>query len=70
MDMMTNPPEQPRLLTRQQVADYLHVSETHLDWLIRHNGLPVIKVGRRALRVRADDLAQWLDAKSVGAPAR
>jgi len=54
------------LFTRNEAAKVLEVSVRHLDNLVRFEGLPVVRLGRRIL-FRADDLDRWL-AERVVAP--
>jgi excisionase family DNA binding protein len=53
----------PKLLTPQQVADYLGVQlSTIYQWT--HQGfIPHVKLGR-VLRFRQDDIANWLDKRA------
>lgn len=52
------------LLTAAEVADQLRVSTMTIYRLIRSGELPAVRVGRN-YRVRAGDLAAYLDAQVV-----
>jgi excisionase family DNA binding protein len=54
-----------KLLTAQQVADYLGVSVGTLA-MERHygRGLPFVRIGRR-IRYRAKDIADYIDDNTV-----
>jgi excisionase family DNA binding protein len=52
------------LLTAAEVADQLRVSTMTVYRLIRRGELPAVRVGRN-YRVRADDLATYLDGQVV-----
>jgi hypothetical protein len=53
-----------RLLTLEQVADLLQVSPRQLKGLrCGPDPLPVKKLNRKIARVRADDLADWLNRR-------
>jgi excisionase family DNA binding protein len=49
-----------KLLTVEQVADYLNVSKAQTYLLIRRTGFPLIELGPRLLRVRLSQLDAWL----------
>lgn len=51
-------------LTVEEVARQLQVTPRTIQRWIRLEGLPAIKLAR-AIRVDADDLAQWLDARKT-----
>ena len=51
-------------LTVDEVARQLQVTPRTIQRWIRLEGLPAIKLAR-AIRVDADDLAQWLDARKT-----
>ena len=52
-------PAQTVLLTIQQVAEILGIGQTKA-YALRHDGLPVIRVGRK-LRVSSSRLKEWID---------
>lgn len=54
------------LLTTQDVMDNLRVSKTTVLALIRKGNLPALKVSPRCFRVRKDDLAAFVKARSGG----
>jgi excisionase family DNA binding protein len=59
-------PALTRLLTDQQVMVTLGVSRTTLHSLMRHHGLPHIKLGagrRAALRFSAQSVDRWLKSR-------
>lgn len=53
-----------KYLTVDEVATQLQVTPRTIQRWIRVEGLPAIKIGR-AVRVNADDLAHWLDARKM-----
>jgi excisionase family DNA binding protein len=59
------------LLTLQEVADRLRVSEGTVRSLARHEGLPLIRISARRYLVPEEGLREWLDGRVVsGAAAR
>lgn len=59
-----------KLLTVRELADYLQVPpQTVYTWRHRGEGPPAIKVGRRHLRFREEDVQAWLQASSTNATA-
>ena len=56
----------PKLLTPQQVAEWLQVDEGLIYRLLRERKLPGIKIGKRGQwRIREDRLATWLQAQEA-----
>ena len=53
-------------LTKTEACERLSVGLTTLDDLIAH-GLPVVRLGRRAVRIPARDLEEWAAEQSPGA---
>ena len=51
------------LLSRRDAAKLLGVTDRHVDRLIRQEGLPAVRLGRRVLIPR-DELEQWLQART------
>ena len=56
------------LLTAAEVCDWAKISKTSLyDWLRTDPSFPKpVKVGRRAVRWKADELQAWLDNAERG----
>ncbi len=55
----------PRVLTPQDVSDYLQVPVATLyAWRTRHMGPPAYRVGKH-LRYRAVDVDSWLSTQST-----
>ena len=52
-----------RILDIQQVSSYLRVGKSTVWKLIKEEGLPSCKIGRRRL-FKEDDLDAWLKAKT------
>tara|TARA_Y100001973_G_C4926558_1_gene198924 strand:- start:211 stop:432 length:222 start_codon:yes stop_codon:yes gene_type:complete len=50
-----------RLMTREEVADYLHVSTKKVRRLEEEGMLPRIDLGRTAIRYRPDAVEQLLE---------
>lgn len=53
--------ERGPLLTRREAAAWLGVSEDLVDALVRRGELPAVRVGRRAIRIRASDLDAYVE---------
>jgi len=47
------------LLTIKQVQRLLNLGRSKIEALIKHEGLPVVHIGR-AVRVPADELREWV----------
>ena len=56
-----------QLLTIAQVAALLCVHRTKVYDLINHDGLPVMKLGRRSTRINAVKLQTWLEQRELSA---
>jgi excisionase family DNA binding protein len=56
-----------QLLTIAQVATLLCVHRTKVYDLINHDGLPVMKLGRRSTRINAMKLQQWIEQRELSA---
>jgi excisionase family DNA binding protein len=52
------------LLNPEQTAETLSVSEAYIRKLIRANELPVIRLGRKCVRIRFGELKAWIDSKA------
>jgi excisionase family DNA binding protein len=52
----------PELATRQEMADLMRVSVPTLDRMIR-SGMPVVRWGRRLVRVPVADALRWAAAQ-------
>jgi excisionase family DNA binding protein len=56
-----------RLLTTQEAADYLGLSETTLRiWRGEDRGPRWIKINYRTIRYRLSDIDDWLKTREVG----
>lgn len=53
------------LLSRYEAAQLLGITDRHVDRLIRREGLPCIRLGRRVLIPR-DELERWLRQRVEG----
>jgi len=53
-----------KLLTLQQIATRLQISETTLYKLARNGKIPAIKVGNQ-WRFKLDDVDKWLESQKV-----
>lgn len=63
--MTTNPTTAPRMLTEREVATATGLARATLtSWRSRHRGPPFARIGA-AVRYNADDLAQWIAARTV-----
>lgn len=62
----------PDLWTTQQVSDYTQIPVRTLeDWRSARavvDGPPFLRLGRRKVRYRRDDVINWLNACFVGVP--
>jgi excisionase family DNA binding protein len=56
--------EMKKLLTLQQVAQRLQISETTLYKLARKGKIPAIKVGNQ-WRFKKEDIDKWLESQKV-----
>lgn len=56
----------PDLVTRQELAEILRVSDRYVDRLIERNAIPYAKVGRYC-RFRFSDVEEYLDSCRVPA---
>lgn len=54
------------ILTIPQVARYLKLSRSKVYGLVARRQIPYIRVGK-SVRIRASDLAQWLQRQTVNA---
>ena len=60
-----SPQTNRRLLTRQQAAEFLNVSDSFLRELARTRRLPAVRFGRKAVRFDLSDLERLLhDSKN------
>jgi len=65
---MTEGPQQPeRLLTVMEAADLLAVSRATMWRILKRGDLPSVTVGERAIRIRAEDLRQYIATHTKGA---
>ena len=64
--ILLHPPVQPiaQLLTITQVATLLCGHRTTVYDLIKHDGLPVMKLGTRSTRVDTFKLQQWINERA------
>lgn len=51
----------PILVTKQQAAEILNVSESIIGRLIRNGELPVVRAEQRLVRLRVADLHAWAE---------
>ncbi|NQT72018.1 MAG: helix-turn-helix domain-containing protein [Chloroflexi bacterium] len=54
------------LLTIEEVASFLKVTETHVYKLMREGELPVIRRGRKFTRIQKSDLLAFLEKHRTG----
>ena len=59
MTIPANANDFPRLYTPEEVAEYLHLSLSKVYQEIRVGAIPSVLLGR-CVRVKADDLAEYL----------
>ena len=57
----------PRLLRAEEVADFLQCSRAHVYAMIDRGEIPCLRLGR-AVRVRWQDLQQFVEANVSGTP--
>ncbi len=55
------------LLDSRELAQILHISRSYAYWLMRTGALPTRRMGR-LVRVRKDDLDQYMRSIGLGAP--
>lgn len=53
-----------QLLSRRAAAKLLGVTDRHVDRLIRCEGLPHVRLGRRVLIPR-DELERWVESRTT-----
>jgi excisionase family DNA binding protein len=61
--------QEREVLTRAQVMDYLQISHGTLHKLIKAEGLPHARIGKKVL-FRKADVDRWLESKVVRRPGR
>ena len=54
------------LLTVREVAEHLKCTPRHVRNLIARNELPIVHIGKRAIRVASSDLQAWLEDNRSG----
>jgi excisionase family DNA binding protein len=54
-----------RLLKPEDVCELLQVPKTTLMYWVSENGLPMRKLGSRSIRFDPDELAEWIEGRSV-----
>ena len=58
------------LLSIAETAEHLGLHPKTVERMIRRGELPAIRIGdRKGIRVRADDLQEFIDAHADGVPA-
>jgi len=51
-----------KLLTKNEICEYLKMSKSKIDILIRGKNIPYYKIGKN-VRFDFDDLMKWLEEK-------
>ena len=59
-----------RFLTLRQVAEVLNVSPRYVRGLRQSGALPVVRLSRRCLRVRPEDLDRMVEERMAGRQRR
>lgn len=57
--------ENTKLMTLEEVAEYLQLSMHQIYVMARRNELPTIRVSGARLRVNIKDLEEWLESKKT-----
>ena len=57
--------DRPNLLGYAQAAEYIGLAEATVRRYVFLRLLPHIKLGRKLVRFKAEDLAQWIDQHAV-----
>jgi len=57
-----------KLLTKQQVMEYLNISRKMFEKLVKEHGLPVIKITPYKRYVRSSHLNQYIDNRTKNKP--
>lgn len=52
-----------KLLSVEQVAEYLGVSKASVYRAVKHGGLPFVRFGSELLRFRPADLEAWIETR-------
>ena len=61
----SEPPASLRLYTKQDVADLLSISIRSLERLINHGEIETLRMGPRAVRIRASSVEAYLERCSL-----
>jgi excisionase family DNA binding protein len=56
------------LLTAVQVAELLAVPKTRVWSMSRRGEIPTVRIGRRELRYRPDDIERWIARRTSSRP--
>ena len=48
-----------KLLTKKELCDFLKISKSKIDIMMKENNIPYYKIGKN-VRFNFDDLKQWL----------
>ena len=67
--MRRHSPKLTTLLTRREVAELLHVSESTLVRLNRSGAIPIMKVSKRAVRIDPADVDAYQASQRMAAAA-
>jgi hypothetical protein len=51
-----------KLITKNELCEFLKVSKSKIDLMIKQNNIPYLKIGKN-VRFEFDDLKKWLDEK-------
>jgi excisionase family DNA binding protein len=62
----TGPPGEPLLLTIRETAKALSLCEKSIWQLTRDGRLPVVRIGRKAVRYSRDDILAFIQAARTG----
>jgi len=52
----------PKMLNGKELAAALHISKTLAYQLLSNGDLPSIRFGKKAVRVKEEDLLRWIEA--------
>lgn len=59
------PAASSRLMTVEEVAQFLHISRDQAYLLVHERGFPLIELGPRMLRIDPRRLESWLQGKAA-----
>lgn len=53
-----------KLMTKQELAEFLKLSPYTVEYLRKKKGMPYLKLGKKTVRYRIEDVVEWLKQKT------